>query len=81
MTHDDRVAAIAFSSDGKYVVSGSDDGTARVWYWQAEDLISTACTYLPRNLTRAEWTQYIGNALPYQAVCPNLPIEPDIPMP
>jgi len=29
----------------------------------------------PRNLTRAEWKQYIGDALPYQAVCPNLSID------
>jgi len=36
-----------------------------------------ACNYLRRNLTRPEWKQYIGDALPYQAVCPNLPIEPE----
>ena len=31
MTHDQGVTSVAFSPDGKYVVSGSDDGTARVW--------------------------------------------------
>jgi DNA-binding beta-propeller fold protein YncE len=31
MTHDSWVRSVAFSPDGKYVVSGSDDGTARVW--------------------------------------------------
>jgi len=31
MTHNDAVSSVAFSSDGKYVVSGSADGTARVW--------------------------------------------------
>jgi hypothetical protein len=30
---------------------------------------------MPRNLTRAEWKQYIGDAMEYQAVCENLPIE------
>ncbi|MFZ5920133.1 MAG: NACHT and WD repeat domain-containing protein [Chloroflexota bacterium] len=117
MAHEFHVSSVAFSPDGQYVVSGSDDSTARVWEaasgvevarkihgsfvfsvafdpdgrfvmsfsvngiriwkWQAEDLIANACAVMPRNLTRAEWQQYIGDALPYQAVCPNLPIEPE----
>ena len=71
----DYVNAIAFSPDGKYIVSGSADNTSRVWLWRPNDLIANACTYLPRNLTHAEWERYIGDALPYQAVCSNLPIE------
>jgi uncharacterized delta-60 repeat protein len=31
MTHGDYVTAVAFSPDGRFVVSGSIDGTARVW--------------------------------------------------
>ena len=31
MTHDGSVNSVAFSPDGKYVVSGSYDNTARVW--------------------------------------------------
>ena len=76
MTHDSGVSSVAFSPDGKYVVSGSDDGTARVWEWQVNDLIVNACAVMPRNLTQVEWQQYIGDILPYQAVCENLPIEP-----
>jgi tetratricopeptide (TPR) repeat protein len=31
MAHQDRVSAVAFSPDGKAVLTGSDDGTARLW--------------------------------------------------
>ena len=31
MAHDASVTAVAFSPDGRWVVSGSYDGTARVW--------------------------------------------------
>jgi WD40 repeat protein len=77
MTHDDNVISVVFSPDGKQVASGSSDNTARMWMWQVNDLIANACADLPRNLTRAEWQQYIGDALPYEAVCENLPIEPE----
>ena len=77
MTHDGDVSSVAFSPDGKYIVTGSDYRTARIWEWKAEDLIANACVNMPRNLTREEWRQYIGDVLPYQAVCENLPIEAD----
>ncbi len=71
--------AVGFSADGKYAFSGSDEKVAHKWVWQAADLIDFACSLMPRNLTRAEWEKYVGNVLPYQAVCPQLPIEPAIP--
>jgi hypothetical protein len=53
-------------------------GDAHVMLWQADDLIINACESMSRNLTRAEWVQFVGDALPYQAVCENLPIELEI---
>jgi hypothetical protein len=75
MTHDDWVVSAAFSPNGKYIVSGSWDNTVRLWAWNPEVLIKNACENLPRNLTYAEWAQYIGDILPYQAVCPNLALD------
>jgi hypothetical protein len=53
-----------------------------VWVWRSEDLIANACLHVTRNLSRAEWKQYIGEAIPYpekpeDATCPNLPLEPE----
>jgi hypothetical protein len=75
MIHDKFVSYVAFLSDGKYIVSGNGLDTERVWIYRPEDLIIDVCSRIPRNLTRDEWQQYIGDALPYQAVCPNLLIE------
>jgi WD40 repeat protein len=77
MTHDDHVITAIFSPDSSYVVSASWDDTARAWEYFPEDLIITACSYALRNLTHTEWNTFIGDALPYQAVCTNLPIEAD----
>jgi len=77
MTHDDEVSSVAFSLDGRYVYSGSGDGIAHIWIWYPEDLIAYACSGVTRNLTPTEWKQYMGDVLPYQPVCPDLPIEPE----
>ena len=59
-----------------YIIAGGEDYLVKLWLYRPEDLIDLACSRVTRNLTREEWTQYVGDVLPYQAVCPNLPIEP-----
>lgn len=84
--HGVSVESINFSQDGRYLISGGCikrdmDGlsclqlTARVWLWKPEDLIADSCLRIGRNLSRAEWKQYVGDALSYQAICDHLPIE------
>lgn len=73
----ESVVSVAFSSDGIYALSGSYYDTVRIWKWRPEELMTDGCSRVTRNLTRLEWQQYIGSALPYQATCPAFPIEPD----
>ncbi|MBN1993602.1 MAG: protein kinase [Anaerolineae bacterium] len=62
---------ILFSPDGKTLIS-ADNGIT-LWdvdfvSWQAR-----ACRMANRNLTQAEWEQFIGADTPYQRTCPDLP--------
>lgn len=74
---DNGLLSVTFSPNDQYLVFAGTDGTVYKWLYQPEDLIGDGCTRVTRNLTRAEWELYIGDILPYQAICDNLPIEPE----
>lgn len=74
VVHQGEILAVAFSADGKNVISNGG-GITRTWLFQQKDLIDNACSQVTRNLTKSEWQKYIGDILPYTAVCQNLPIE------
>jgi hypothetical protein len=44
-----------------------------IWTVEAEDLYQRVCTTVWRNLSLAEWQQFISHELPYERTCPNLP--------
>ncbi len=73
LDHPVWVYDVEFSSDGEYLASAGEDGTAKVSYLWPEDLVHEACARLTRNLTIKEWQVYLRDE-PYRETCPGLPV-------
>jgi WD40 repeat protein len=71
---DEPIYSVNLSQDDEYIAVGSDFGSVRVFVWKPDNLINDACSRITRNLTFAEWDEYVGNHVPYEATCPNLPV-------
>ena len=61
--HAGPVFSVAFTSDGKHLVSAGNDGQVLLWDvapWASEEtLIQRACSIVGRNLTRSEWKLFL----------------------
>ncbi|MFN8456997.1 MAG: TIR domain-containing protein [Anaerolineae bacterium] len=70
--HTGRVFTLSFSPSGETLASAGADQSIRVWLAQFNALDDLACQQVRRNLTAAEWLQFLGER-PYRRTCPALP--------
>lgn len=68
--HDDWVLAASFVPDGKKIITGSKDNYIRLWPVEHKPLADRICRFISRNLTPAEWDEYVGGQFPYRKTCP-----------
>ncbi|MBN1145306.1 MAG: hypothetical protein JXA72_12825 [Bacteroidales bacterium] len=69
--HDSWVLSIAFSPDGKYLISSTQNGNIHYWPTHAAFMAEQMCTNISRNLTQREWDTYVGYDVNLQKTCPN----------
>jgi hypothetical protein len=60
---------ISFSQDGKLLAYATGARTVGIFRLDPESLRQLACQKAGRNLSRAEWDKYIGDAFPYEDTC------------
>jgi WD40 repeat protein len=62
--HTGKVWSVAFSPDGKRLVTGSADSTVRVYALDIEELMRIACQRVTRDLTDEECQAYLYEPCP-----------------
>jgi hypothetical protein len=66
---------VAISPDGRWILTGSHDKTARAWRWQWDDLVARAGE-VGRNFDEQEWKLYFPREA-YRMTFPDLPVPTD----
>lgn len=68
--HTEAIYAMEFSPDGRFLASGGEDQTVRLWGMDADEAIQRICATTANTLTPAKWKQYVSPDLAYHPPCP-----------
>jgi WD40 repeat protein len=79
--HTEPVTAVAFSPSGATLASASYDTSVRLWDVKLLSSESRAAHMAGRNISLAEWNQYIGPDTPYHRTSPEYPPGNSVPEP
>jgi WD40 repeat protein len=72
--HDGVVFSVAFRPDGTTLASGSADRTIMISPFPTTRMLAEiACEKSLRNLSKAEWEQFVGPGIRYERTCPSRP--------
>lgn len=63
-----KARSITFVNDHSIAV-GMADRSIRVWELSSEKIVEKLCPLIKRNLSNAEWLQYVGEGIEYQKTC------------
>ncbi len=73
--HKGTLEALAISPDGRTIAVGGSSKSVTLWT-ETGQLAHTVCDTAKENLSFVEWKQIVGENIPYERTCPNLPLHP-----
>ena len=73
LSQNEFIFTIEFLNNGRqiFVASNNDNDPLTGFPFMVDDLARLICPNVERNLTKSEWTYYIGNDTPYELTCEN----------
>ncbi|MCU0456747.1 MAG: hypothetical protein MUE74_10625 [Bacteroidales bacterium] len=69
---DVRARTLFFTKDNR-LAAGMSDRSIRIWETSPSKLVSLLCNILNRDMRPDEWSNHIGNDIPYEKTCGNNP--------